>query len=80
MSNSMMQTGPAGDHWEDVDSVLPIGQTCADCVHQERCQQLLGSDFKIESSVCDWSPSRFRPIAAAMKITEEQYVESVQSA
>ena len=36
---------------------LPVGKTCGDCVHCERCVALFGHQPRNE--VCDWAPSRF---------------------
>jgi hypothetical protein len=45
---------------DDMD--LSEGKTCADCVHCRRCCLMFGHIPADE--VCDWSPSRFRLLAA----------------
>ncbi len=39
------------------DMQLAPGNTCGDCAHFGRCEQLIGRIAGDE--VCDWSPSRF---------------------
>ena len=39
---------------------LPDGKTCADCAHCRRCCMMFG--HIPEDEVCDWHPSRFRPV------------------
>ena len=41
------------------DMLLPIGLTCGDCFHANRCSTLFGGDDANTS--CQFSPSRFRP-------------------
>jgi hypothetical protein len=37
---------------------LPVGKTCGDCVHIQRCRWLINANDRDER--CDWEPSRFR--------------------
>lgn len=39
---------------------LPDGKTCGDCAHCRRCCMMFGHIS--EDEVCDWLPSRFRPV------------------
>lgn len=43
---------------------LPDGKTCSDCVHCHRCCSIYG--HIPEDEVCDWAPSRFTPVPAAL--------------
>lgn len=47
---------------------LPDGKTCSDCRLFERCQKFLGEkNCPPDGTACDWSPSHFRPIDAALR-------------
>jgi hypothetical protein len=37
---------------------LPVGKTCGDCVHFDRCVGLIG--VKADYTMCDFYPIRFR--------------------
>ena len=38
---------------------LPVGYTCGDCIHIQKCKTIYG---RIETdSRCDWWPSKFKP-------------------
>lgn len=39
--------------------MLPEGETCETCANYKRCSWLVGA--RATSTICDWSPSRFRP-------------------
>lgn len=55
----MREREPMRREESDVDKMnLPVGKTCADCVHCRRCTAMFGHIPADE--VCDWSPSRFR--------------------
>lgn len=43
---------------------LPIGLTCADCLHGKRCDRLFGAVRRAFTS-CDFWPSRFTQGASA---------------
>jgi hypothetical protein len=42
---------------------LPVGKTCGDCVHVERCSWLISVNPLNET--CDWSPPKFQERARA---------------
>jgi len=42
---------------EDLEAALPVGMTCSDCVHFDRCAMLHQSHPQDE--ICDWLPVRF---------------------
>lgn len=46
-------------HRPDDDMRLPAGASCADCASFHRCAWLISCSPS--STLCDWSPSRFRP-------------------
>ena len=50
---------------------LPVGRTCGECVHLERCQRLKLS--WAERRECEFWPSRFRPGRAAQSESESYY-------
>lgn len=66
---------------------LPIGRTCADCVHHARCVDLF--QCPADNTTCDWIPSRFalrpadqeryQPIGFVV-VTEEQHQLEVEQA
>ena len=43
----------------DLNSLLPEGRTCNDCMQKKACQFILGESFDPTWQHCDWSPSRF---------------------
>mgnify|MGYP000211005481 CR=1 FL=1 len=49
----------------DNEMNLPDGKTCADCRHCQHCCDIYGRIP--EDQVCDWHPSRFTPISAAVQ-------------
>lgn len=40
---------------------LPAGNACGNCHHIRRCKAMFGHTEK--DTYCDWSPSRFIPVA-----------------
>jgi hypothetical protein len=43
--------------WSEPSMRLPVGKTCAQCIHLPRCVAMFGA--QPENRVCDFSPSRF---------------------
>lgn len=53
--------------WWDKSMNLPFGKTCNDCANFKGCLEFLGPKNVEGSTHCDWAPSRFRPVEAAVK-------------
>lgn len=67
-----MEREPMRRMENDSDNMnLPTGKTCGDCVHSHRCTMMFGHIPADE--VCDWAPSRFRPIEVIYADTEEMH-------